>query len=782
MYNEFVSRMNSVFESIAMHVVKLRWFYLIIIGLLSCAAIYSTLHIQLDNSLEAYFMEDDEEFKYYESFKDMFGSDKFIYIVYDNPFIASNMNIVRELGYELQANLSKTRGKGKKLYLKKITMLPTVEFVEGKDDELLVYDLLEDWDGSQGALDVIYDKVLSKEIYKDALVSRDGKKGGLLIELNEIDDELNWDDSVYKLFKEVIDKEKYHDLNLIPVGDTVLNATYNEISWFETSKFSIITVLVTLSFLWLLFRRFSGIVAPYLAANLAILFACGLMPLLNIKFTMMMPILPSLLMVVGIGGSIHIITEFIFLFNSGMNRNQAIFESYRLVGFPCFLAAFTTAVGLGSIMISQLRAVREFAIMASIGVFLTFVMILLFVPLILCFGRKTIKEKKMHDDPSKKDVIGHFLGVLGRFNENKSGLILLVALVIIGLSFWGMTKIHVDALWLDEFGDSVKTKQDYYYVDRTMGGTGSIDLVIDTRRDNGAKYPQILKAVWDIQEYAQKSDIVMKTFSMVDLVCDVNRSIHNEDPAYFKIPDTQSGIAQLLLLYEDSGGEELDDMVDFSYQKLRLNIRIKTVKSTIWKEFSRDISDYAENRLNGLADVKVTGISYLTGKALEYISRTQIQGFLLAFIIITVMFIFVFQSFKQGVLLMIPNLLPIIITLGIMGHAGIELDYVTLLLACIAIGIAVDDTIHFATRFRLEFERRKNYKKAMHQTLQSTGRAMLSTSIILISGFLVMIFSVMDSFVHFGILTSFTIFLALVADYFVAPAMIIKLKLFGPEN
>ena len=487
-------------------------------------------------------------------------------------------------------------------------------------------------------------------------------------------------------------------------------------------------------------------------------------------------------MVVGIGGSIHIITEFTLLFNSGMNRNQAIFESYRLVGFPCFLAAFTTAVGLGSIMISQLRAVREFAIMASIGVALTFVMILLFVPLILCFGHKTIKEKKLHNDPSKKDVISHFLEVLGRFNEKRSGSILLVTLVIIALSFWGMTKIHVDALWLDEFGDSVKTKQDYYYVDRTMGGTGSIDLMIDTRKGNGAKHPQILKAVRDIQEYAQKSDIVMKTFSMVDLICDVNRSIHNEDPAYFKIPDTQSGVAQLLLLYEDSGGEELDDMVDFSYQKLRLNIRIKTVKSTIWKEFSNDIYDYAENRLSGLADVKITGISYLTGKALEYITRTQIEGFLLAFIVITVMFIFVFQSFKQGVLLMIPNLLPIIITLGIMGHSGIELDYVTLLLACIAIGIAVDDTVHFVTRFRLEFERLKNYKKAMYHVLQSTGRAMFSTSVILISGFFVMVFSVMHSFVTFGILTSFTIFLALVADYFIAPAMIIKLKLFGPEN
>jgi hydrophobe/amphiphile efflux-3 (HAE3) family protein len=778
MYKEYITRINSIFEAISINVIKRRWIYLSVVIIITLLAMYSASHIHMDNSIEGFFMEDDEHFKYYNRFKDDFGNDRFIYIVYDNPFTSQNIYLINELGRELEEGLTENRGVGKLPYMKKLIMLPNVEFVEGKEGELFISDLLKDWNGSQEALDIIKEKVLAKEVYRDILVSRDGTKGALSVELNTIKYERNSDDLIYQTVMRIIENEKYKKLNLHVVGGPILNASYNAICLTEVRRNIFIATVLVLFFLWYLFRNIVFVLCSLVTVYLAIIWVSGLMPLFGIRFTLMMTVLPPLLLVVGVGASVHVITEFWLVFQSGLDRKNAIFESFRLVGFPCFLAAVTTAAGLGSMMVSRLSVIREFAMMSGIGIMVSFVAVLVFLPILLSFGG----PKKEESLQPKRGYISGLLRMIGRFNERNSGLILFITAGIIVLCIWGITKVRVDALWLDAFGDSVKTKQDYYYVDKTMGGTGSFDLVFNTGKENGAKEPSVLNAVENIQRYAEDSNIVIKTLSVVDLIKEINRSIHDEDSKYFTIPDTRMGIAQLLLLYEGSGGEELEDAVDFNYRKLRLNIRTKTVKSSIWKDFGDEIHTYAKNIMSGLANVNITGYSYLNAIINLYIIRTQIEGFLLAFCIITIMFIFVFRSIKQGLILMIPNLFPILLTLGIMGHANIELDYITLLIACVAIGIAVDDTIHFVTRYRLEFERLGDYKKAMHCALKSTGRAMYITSIVLIFGFIVNVFSVMGSMVDFAILSSFTVFMALIADYFIAPAMIMKLRLFGPER
>ncbi|MDY6854291.1 MAG: MMPL family transporter [Thermodesulfobacteriota bacterium] len=723
-------------------------------------------------------MEDDEHFKYYNRFKDEFGNDRFIYLVYDDPFTSHNVYLVNELGKELEKGLTENTGVGKDPYMKKLIMLPNVEIVEGKEGELFISALLKGWNGTQKELDIIKEKVLSKEVYRDVLVSKDGAKGALSVELNAIKDERNSDDIIYKIVSRIIEDEKYKRLNLRVVGGPILYARYNTICLSEVRRNIIIATIFVLFFLWYLFRNIVSVLCSLFTVELAIIWVAGLMPLFGINFTLMMTVLPPLFLVVGVGASVHVVTEFWRVFQSGLNRNDAIFESYKMVGFPCFLAAVTTAAGLGSMMVSRLSVIREFAMMAGIGIMLTFVTVLVFLPILLSFGESKKEEPFQH----KGGYISTLLERISRFNERNSGLILFLTAGIIILCIWGVTKVHVDALWLNAFGDSLKIKQDYDYVDKTMGGTGSFDLVIDTRKEDGVKEPRVLNAVENIQRYAEDSNIVVKTLSVVDLIKEINRSIHDEDSKYFTIPDTRMGIAQLLLLYEGSGGGELNSTVDFNYQKIRLNIRIKTVKSSIWKEVGDELYTYAKNAMSGLANVNITGYSYLAAIINLYIIRTQIEGFLLAFCIITIMFIFVFRSIKQGLILMIPNLFPILLTLGIMGHANIELDYITLLITCVAIGIAVDDTIHFVTRYRLEFEILGDYKKALHCALNSTGRAMYITSIVLIFGFIVNIFSVMNSMIDFAILSSFTVLIALIADYFIAPAIIMKLRLFGPER
>jgi len=781
MKKTYIDNMNNIFMAISENALKYRWLYICLIIIISVFAFHSAKNIKMDNSVEAYFLDDDEHFLYYKSFTEEFGYDKFIYIIYDNPFSSDIIKLVDLLASEITSGLNKNRGDGKSVYLKKITTLANVEFVEGKNNELYIEPLLDGWDGSLEAIEPFRKKMLKKELFLNTLVNKDGSKGAILIELNKIDDELNSDSNIDEIVQTIIQNDKFLSLNLVCVGNPILNASYNRTCQSEALRNIAISFIAIFLILWILFKTPVGIIGPVLTVNIALLWIAGIMPIFNIKYTMMLSILPALLLVVGIGASIHIVSEFQFLSGIFDDKKNTILKTYKIVGFPCFITALTTAIGIGSMMVSEIRAIKDFAFIAALGIGFTFLLTLFFLPGILSLSRfKKNKAPILLQDPPS--LVDRFHQSIGRINDKYASLILFLAAGIILISFWGMTKVKVDACWLDEFGDKVKVKQDYHYVDKTMGGSGSFNLVFDTKKQGGIKSPEFLEALADIHEYAMKFDIVMSTVSVVDFIKDINRSIHNENQVFYTIPNTSSEVAQLLLLYEDSGGEELLNYVNFSYEKATLNIKAKTVKTSLWKEFCDEITQYANKRMEGLASVRMTGISFLGSMTLGYINQSQIKGFLIAFVIITLMLIILFRSFKQGLFLMIPNLFPIVLTLGIMGFLKIELDYVKLFIACIAIGIAVDDTIHFATRYRYEFLRLQNYSKAMHMALKSVGKAMMFTSIVLIVGFIINIFSIMDSFVSFGILTSFTIVIALVADYFLAPSIIMKTHLFGHEQ
>jgi predicted RND superfamily exporter protein len=274
---------------------------------------------------------------------------------------------------------------------------------------------------------------------------------------------------------------------------------------------------------------------------------------------------------------------------------------------------------------------------------------------------------------------------------------------------------------------------------------------------------------------------VKKTYSIVDLVKDINQSFHGGDPAYYVIPENRELVAQLLLVYEMSGGEELEEYVSSDYSRANLEIRCRNTDTSKYQAFHRNMESYLESHPLKQSTVTLTGIGRLWIQLAEYIIQSQVFGFGLAFIIITGMMCFVYRSFKIGFVSMLPNMSPILLTMGFMGFSGISLDYTKLLIANIAIGIVVDDSIHFVTRFHHEFDRCGSYRKALYGAFDSVGRAVTITTVVLVCGFMVFTLSLLDSMFMFGLLSSITFAIALVAEFLLMPVLIMKLKLFGPE-
>jgi predicted RND superfamily exporter protein len=248
------------------------------------------------------------------------------------------------------------------------------------------------------------------------------------------------------------------------------------------------------------------------------------------------------------------------------------------------------------------------------------------------------------------------------------------------------------------------------------------------------------------------------------------------------LPETRQLVAQYLLVYEMSGGEELQDYLSDDYARATLELRCKWTDSSRIAAMSEELDGYLLEQPIETAVISSTGIGALWVQLMDFITYSGIRGFLLAFAVIAPLVCLLFRSIKTGLLSMIPNLSPVILTLGAMGWLDISLNYTTLLVAPVALGIAVDDTMHLVTRYRYEFLRCRNYAEALTASMKDVGRALFITSVVLVLGFLASVFSSLDSQVNFGLLLATTITVALVADFLLLPALILTFRPFGPEQ
>ena len=366
-------------------------------------------------------------------------------------------------------------------------------------------------------------------------------------------------------------------------------------------------------------------------------------------------------------------------------------------------------------------------------------------------------------------------------NLKYRGTILLVSAGIFAFSFVGMAQLKIDFNWLQELKEHVKFRQDTEYVEKVMVGMLSVVYVFDTGMPDGIKDPAILKQLEAVQTQANRNSLVKKTYSIVDILKDINQSFHGDDQRYFKLPESRDLISQYLLMYEISGGTELEDYVTSDYSRTSLELRVELVDESRIEALVRELESQMTGNPVGLTEVKTTGIGLLWIRICDYIADSQAKGYLLAFGMIACLMCVAFRSAKVGLLCMIPNLAPVILTLGFMGLTEWYLDYMSLLFATIAIGIAVDDTVHLVARIRMEFLRCGNYTQAIGTGLIHVGRAIVITSIILMSAFLVFLISQMAILAKFGILLAITIGTALIAVLFLMPVLLMVFKPFGKE-
>ncbi len=747
--------------------------------------------IKMDTSTEGFMHPDDPVLLEYNAFRAQFGRDERVVIALksDTIFTLDFLNTLKEMHEELETNVP---------FLDDITSLYNVRNTRGEGDKLITDDLLEYFPKTEAEVAVIKQQAMASHFYKDLFISQDGKMTTIVIEtdayshegqveVSDIDafdegfsDESSSDDKERPFLTDkenaelvnavlvIADKYKKEGIEIYVAGSPSVNHALKSQMQADMQKFMRITFLIIIVFLFVMFRRASAVFYPLIVIILSLLATVGTMAWTGAAFKLPTQIVPSLLMAVSIGATVHILSIFFDRFNTKGDKKDAIKYTLRHSGLAIAMTSVTTAIGVGSFSGSEVAPISDLGIYASFGVMVSLLLTLTLLPALLSI---TTLNQKVKTEAGKLDVIMKKLSVIP-VKHYKS--IIVITAILVGIALTAATKIDLSHNPLKWFQPDSYDRVSTEVIDEALNGSVTIELIIDTKTENGWNDPERLenlnKLSADMEQYVDKHTHIGKVISLATIIKETNRALHENQEEHYTIPDNADLVSQELLLFENSGSDDLEDVVDSQFSKARISIKLPWTDAVKAVEVLGYVKDTAAKTFPN-DTVIATGMIPLLINTFAHAVSSSVTSYMIAAIAITFMMMIILGSVRIGLLSMIPNLTPIILGLLIMYVANIPLDMFTLLIGSIAIGLAVDDTIHFMHNFRRYYLESGDAEKAIEQTFFTTGKAMVITTIVLSLGFYAYMFANMISVQNFGLLTGSVIILALLADLLLAPAL-----------
>jgi predicted RND superfamily exporter protein len=495
----------------------------------------------------------------------------------------------------------------------------------------------------------------------------------------------------------------------------------------------------------------------------------------NVPIKLTTSVIPAFLLTVGVCDAVHILAIFYRHFELNADKEEAIVYAFRHSGLAIVLTSLTTIAALLSFSSAELSAIAEIGYFASAGVLLALVYTIVMLPAILALlPLKSIPAKNI-----RLSFMDTILLSVADFTTTQRHKILCVSIAIVTIFLPAIFQLEFSHDVVRYFPDSMPYRQDIRFIDSELGGTITLEIILDTGRKNGIAEPRLLNQIELIcrkLEKTNRDDIsVGKVFCITDILKEIHRALNENSDVYYRIPQNRNVIAQEFLLFENSGSDDLEKIVDRHFEKTRITLKTPWVDAVVGKNFVRDISIQLKEHFKDEGVIQTTGLMVLLARAISAAIYSMAKSYLIAFAAITLIMIFMLGNVKLGLLSMIPNLIPICFTMGMISLFKVPLDINSLMIGSIAIGIVVDDTVHFLYNFQKYYNQNGDPSYAVRETLNGVGRALLVTSLVLSAGFFIALCSSLKHLANFGIFTGITILIAFLADFVLMPAIMIMI-------
>lgn len=755
-----ISVLKTLFERFIIFQLDHPWRVLAVLSAITLSAMASASRVQFDFTIENLFPENDPEVDAYFEFREEFErEDDLISLAYDagDPFSRRNLLTTQEV----TEALAQIDGIGE------VTSLTNVELF-GQGEDLVLSPVYEAIPSREDSLEILRKRVLGSPLLVDNLVSTDGRTAAILLEL---DDDYNNHRDREAILEAIGTVTSRTDWTWHEAGIPVLRTRYVQYMLEDYGRFFVPVTIVLFGILFILFRTVRGMLLPFTAVLMADFWAVGIMGALGVTINIVTYIVPTMVLIIGVADSIHILVKFHEELIHGSDKRDAVKHTIEKIGAAIMLTSVTTAVGFLSLMSTNIIMIRQFGAMVAVAVILAFLVSITFVPAMLMI-------LKMPSEARLKRVTSSFrhrllTWVIGVNNRRQTPIIVISSLLILTFIFYA-SKVDPHSSLMEDLTSGNRLYDDMTFMEERMGSVLPLEVIVTVRSEgsaveDGIKSPETLHGIAELQAHLVTVPEIGKTISVVDYLREMNQAFHEGDPSFHTIPSSRELVAQYIFLHE----EEFETLASFDYSSTRLAGRIHDVTSRRAEEITDEVMAWCQTNLPPDLDVRLTGTTLMALKINQYLVKNLVVSFLIAFGVIFVSMWVLFRSVKLASISMIPNFIPLLFMAGIMGLFHIKLRPTTAMTFAIAFGIAVDDTIHYLARFRQElFAHDGHYREANEWTLITTGKAIVSTSMILCAGFLIMVTSNFLPSRDFGFLSAVTMLGALLGDLFFLPAVL----------
>jgi predicted RND superfamily exporter protein len=753
-------------------IIRFRWWIILATLLMVAGSGYGILNIGFTNNYRVFFSEENPQLQAFDALQNK-------YIKTDNVMIAVVPKDGKVFTRETLAAVEElTKEAWQVPYSTRVDSITNFQYTWAQEDDLVVEDLIE---GAAQFSDADLERVkkiaLKEPLLLNRLINPKANVTAVNVTVNmpeksvlEVPEVANF---VRKMVEEY--RPKHPDIDFRITGIAMMNNAFGESSQTDMKTLVPVMYLLIIVVMGVVLRSVWGTLSVVLIIAFSSISAMGLAGWMGILLTPVSANAPSIILTLAIADSIHILVTLFHEMRTGRSKREAIIESLRVNHQPVFITSATTAIGFLSLNFSDSPPFQDLGNMVALGVMIAYVYSVLFLPAMMAV--LPLREKKRETNGTRA------MDRLADFVILRRGGLFWGMMVIILLIMSQVPELEIDEKFNEYFDKRYQFRLDNDFVTHNLTGVMFIDYSLSAGESGGISNPEYLAKVEEFADWFRQQPHVMYIGTLTDIMKRLNKNMHGDDPAYYKNPEERNLAAQYLLLYELSlpFGLDLNNQINVDKSSTRFTVVLENISTR--DALAMDERAQAWLKEHGLPSMQSYGASPLI--MFSHIAKRNIKsmtvGVVLALILISLILVGALRSFKFGLVSMIPNLAPIFMTFGIWSILGNEVGLAVSVAGPVALGIIVDDTVHFMSKYlRARREQGKSSVDAVRYSFHTVGTALWVTSFLLVIGFSVLAFSGFTMNSHMGKMTVLSVVVALIVDFLFLPPLLIKLE--GRKN
>lgn len=811
-----------MWEKIANTILRNRLALIISLVVTTAFMLYQTINVQLAYDNPKFIPDDDADMIAYKEFKKTFGDDGSVMVVGVKTEQLRQLNFFNAW-YDLTESLSHTKNIKQVLsltnlkVLKKQTVLDTFDGYPSETTQLIPENFIQKKPQTQKELDSIFVALYDLRFY-EGLVFKDSSNFTLMaitLKKNILDtkERVPFVGGIENQVTEVCDK---FGVEAHFSGLPFIRTKMSQIIQQELVRFTLVSIVLTSLILLFFFRSFPTLIFSLLTVVIGVIWCMGILVTLGFKITMFIGLLPPLIVVIGIANCIYLLNKYHEEYRKHHNKIKALQRVISKVGRAVLFTNLTTAVGFGVFVLTGSSVLQEFGLTAFLALMAVFLISIILIPVLFSYLPAPKKRHTKHLDYKFSTVL---VAKIVNLVQTQRKAVYTTTIVLVAASFLGMTMLKNVGYMVDDISKTDKLYIDLKFFEENINGVMPFEIVIDTRKAQGISDVRTLLNIDLLERKLIEYQEFSKPVSISQTMKFLNQSYYNGDPRRYRPPSMLDlGSIMDALPEGNKNAEMINSLVDENKQKARISVQMADVGSVQIKKLKEQVELQADTIFNfrkntqytftdsilaielidsaaaffdttyystpsvtytpvdsaSRTDLSITGTSIIFLKGNDYLINNLLMSLVIAFLVISMLMASIFKSTRMIVISIIPNLIPLLFTAGIMGFFGVNFKPSTVLVFSVAFGIAVDFSIHFLTKYKMELRHTTSIAEAVAKVQREISTSMIYTAVILFFGFIIFVFSDFGGTIALGLFTALTLLVALLSNLILLPCLLLS--------